>query len=152
MLLGNQDASTTNSLDLFFGALREEASLDNARDFWQLAFGQDLSETSLQGIDDGNRAGLAGETSLIRDQSPQFVQVDNGAVFTVLGVVETTHTDLTKVARMVAIQVSAMVMHTTSHTTTTWMLTMLADTTVTGRDVSALLAIFLIYGCLKFTT
>ena len=51
--------------------------------------------------------------------------------------VEISHSDLSKVTRMVFVQVRSVVMLTTSKTTTTWMLAMLAYTTVSGRDMAA---------------
>jgi hypothetical protein len=51
-----------------------------------------------------------------------------------------THTNLTKVTRVVLVEVCAVVVLTTSKTTTTRMLPVLAYTTVTGRDVTAVLA------------
>ena len=50
------------------------------------------------------------------------------------------HTNLTEVTRMVLVDVGPVVVLTTSHTTTTRMLPVLSDTTVTGGDVSAVLA------------
>lgn len=50
--------------------------------------------------------------------------------------VEVTHTNLTKVTRMVLIQVGTVMVLTTSKTTTTWMLAVLSYTTVTGGDVT----------------
>lgn len=49
---------------------------------------------------------------------------------------EVSHTDLTEVTRVVLVHVGTVVVLTTGHTTTTGMLAVLADTTVTGRDVA----------------
>jgi hypothetical protein len=54
----------------------------------------------------------------------------------VLELVEVSHTDLSEVTGMVFIQVGSVVVLTTGHTTTTGMLAVLSDTTVTGRDVT----------------
>ena len=67
----------------------------------------------------------------------------------VVGQVKVTHTKFAKVSRMKTIHVGAMVMQTTRHTTTTRMLTMLPHTTMTGGDVTALLAILLITSSLE---
>ncbi len=56
---------------------------------------------------------------------------------------EVTHTDLSEVTRMVLIEVDAMVVLTTGITTTTRMLAMLANTPMTGRDVTTLLTVFM---------
>ena len=50
------------------------------------------------------------------------------------------HTNLTEVTRMVLVDVGSVVVLTTSHTTTTGMLPVLSDTSVTGGDVTAVLA------------
>lgn len=50
---------------------------------------------------------------------------------------EVSHTDFTEVTRMVLVHVGTVVVLTTSKTTTTGMLSVLAYTTVTGRDVTA---------------
>lgn len=59
---------------------------------------------------------------------------------------EVAHTNLAKVAGMVTVHVDAVMVHATSETTTSGMLAMLANTAVTGGDVSTLLAILLISG------
>jgi hypothetical protein len=56
--------------------------------------------------------------------------------------VELTHTDFTKVTRVIFIEESSVVVLTTGITTTTRMLTVLADTAMTHLDVAALLACF----------
>jgi len=50
--------------------------------------------------------------------------------------VEVAHTNLSEVTRVVLVDVGSVVVLTTGHTTTTWMLSVLSDTTVTGRDVA----------------
>jgi len=66
-----------------------------------------------------------------------FVEVDDRFPEMILQLVEVSHADLPKVTRMVFIEVSSVVMLSTSHTTSTRMLAMLADTTVAGGDVTA---------------
>jgi hypothetical protein len=51
-----------------------------------------------------------------------------------------THTDLSEVTRVILIEEGAVVVLTSSVTTTSGVLTVLSDTTVTGRDVSSVLA------------
>ena len=53
--------------------------------------------------------------------------------------VEVTHTDLTEVTWVVLVEVGTVVVETTGKTTTTWVLAVLANTTVTGRNVSTVL-------------
>ena len=50
------------------------------------------------------------------------------------------HTDLTEVTGMVLVEVGPVVVLTTGQTTTSRMLSVLSDTTVTGRDVSSVLS------------
>lgn len=66
-----------------------------------------------------------------------LVKVDDWLPELVLQLVEVAHTDLSEVTWMVLVDVGAVVVLTTGHTTTTGMLPVLADTTVTGRDVTA---------------
>lgn len=52
-------------------------------------------------------------------------------------------TCLSEVTRVVLVEVDAVVVLATGVTATTWVLAVLAHTTVAGRDVSALLAVLL---------
>lgn len=65
-----------------------------------------------------------------------LIQVDDGLPELVLQLVEVSHTDLSEVTRMVLVDVGTVVVLTTSHTTTTRMLSGFAYTTVTGRDMA----------------
>lgn len=132
LYLGNENASTTNSLDLFFSRAREETGLDDAGDLGKITLTEDLTETGLQGINDGNRTILASLTGFFRSQRPELVQIDDGTVGSLLGDVEVTHTNLSKVTGMVSVQVGAVMVKTTGHTATSGMLTMLSNTTVTS--------------------
>ena len=51
-----------------------------------------------------------------------------------------SHTNLTEETGVVLVDVGSVVVLTTGHTTTTWVLSVLADTTLTGGDVAAVLA------------
>ncbi len=50
---------------------------------------------------------------------------------------EVSHANLAKVTRMIFVEIGSVVVLSTSHTTSTRMLTVLADTTVAGGDVAA---------------
>lgn len=50
---------------------------------------------------------------------------------------EIPHADLSKVTRVVFIEIRSMVVLTTRHTASTGVLSMFADTTMTGGDVAA---------------
>ena len=57
---------------------------------------------------------------------------------------EVAHADFTEVTWMVLVDVGAVVVLATGHTTTTGMLAVLADTTLTGRDVAAAVRVLLV--------
>jgi hypothetical protein len=54
--------------------------------------------------------------------------------------VEVPHTNLTEVTRVVLVDIGTVVVLATGHTATTGRLAVLANTTLTGRDVAAVLA------------
>jgi hypothetical protein len=71
------------------------------------------------------------------ENSTYLIQVDNWLPEVVALLVEIPHSDLSKVTWMVFIHVGSVVMLSTSQTTTTWMLAVLAYSSMTGRNVSA---------------
>nr|AAN65372.1 YGL102C-like protein [Kluyveromyces lactis] len=134
--LSNQFNNTTSSLDLFFGQLGDESSLDDDWDIWDSTLTQNLTVTGSQGVNDwSSRLGSRLQvffSLFFWDQSPQLVQVQDWLPEMSLLLVEVSHTDLTEVTWMVLIQVGSVVVQTTSHTSTTGMLSVLTDTTFTG--------------------
>lgn len=66
-----------------------------------------------------------------------LVQVDYGLPELVLGLVVISHADLSKVTWMVSVEIGSVVMLTTSHTATSWMLAVLSNATVTGGNMAA---------------
>lgn len=66
-----------------------------------------------------------------------LVEVDDRLPEEVTHLVEVPHTDFTEVTRMVLVHVGAVVVLATGETATTGMLPVLADTSMTGRDVAA---------------
>ena len=76
-------------------------------------------------------------TRLFRNEGPDFVEVDGGAVELVHGLVEVPHTDLTEVTRVELIEHNSMVVLSTGVTATTRVLAVLADTTMTGTNVTS---------------
>lgn len=66
------------------------------------------------------------------ESSTYLVQVDNGLPEVVALSVEVSHTDLSEVTGVVFVEVGLVVVLTTGHTTTTGVLAVLANTTVTG--------------------
>ena len=132
-ILGNQDTSTTGSLNLFFSTATEEAGLDDERLGGETTTGQNLSITSLKSINDWDGITvLLGSTNFLRNQTPKLVNVQGRTPGRLTSNMEVTHTNLTKVSGMVTVHVGTVMVHTTSQTTTSWMLTVLTNTTVTG--------------------
>lgn len=66
-----------------------------------------------------------------------LVEVDDRLPEWVLHLVKVSHADFTKVTWMVFVEIGAVMMLSTSHTATTWMLSVLADSSMTGRHVPA---------------
>lgn len=84
-------------------------------------------------IDDGhNFFASALSTNFVGDKSSNFFNVDHGAVVLVAVQVEVAHTDFAEITGMVLIHVDAVMMLTTGKTTTTGMLAMLSNATVTS--------------------
>ena len=61
--------------------------------------------------------------------------------------VKIPHTYLTEVTGMVLVKQDSVVVHATGVTTTSWVLTVLSDTTVPSAHVTALLAVLLEASC-----
>ena len=71
------------------------------------------------------------------DSRAYLVEVDDGLPEGVLHLVEVSHADLSEVTWMVLVEIGAVVMLTTGHTTTTGVLSVLAHSSMTGGDVAA---------------
>ena len=69
--------------------------------------------------------------------STYLVEVDHGLPELLVGLVEVPHTNLTEITGVVLVEVGTVVVLTTGHTTTTGVLAVLADTTVTGGYMTA---------------
>ena len=83
----------------------------------------------------------AGERERERDETHgELVDVDDRAPEGGLVLVVVAHTDLSEVTRVVLVKVGAVVVLTTGKTTTSRVLAVLADTSVTGGDVPPVLA------------
>ena len=66
------------------------------------------------------------------EETPEVVDVDDGAEVVIAVHVVVAHTNLTEVTRMVLVEVDSVVVETSSVTTSTRMLAVLSNTTVTG--------------------
>merc|ERR1719480_322419 len=77
-LLGTEDASSTDSLDLLLGDAGEKAGLDNDGLLGENTLTQNLVETGSGAVNDGGLGGLSGVLSpcLLRHQGPKLVKVD----------------------------------------------------------------------------
>ena len=66
-----------------------------------------------------------------------LIEIDDGLPEGVLHLVEVSHADFSEVTWMVLVEIGAVMMLTTGHTATTGMLPVLADSSMTGGDVTA---------------
>jgi len=142
--LSNQLNHATSLLDLLLSQRRHVTGLDDNRDIGETTLSKELGVTSSEQVDyrNGITGGL-GEVLLARlggDKSPQLVEVEGGLPELVVGLVEVSHTNLSEVTGMVLVHVGPVVVLTSGQTTTTGMLAVLSDTTVTGTDVTTVLS------------
>ena len=143
LCLSSEDAGTTDGLDLLSGRLGEKLGLDNDGLLGQVTSAEHLEVTVLSNINDGSLL-LALEVFDVETRDgPQAVEVNHRHVVLSALVVEVAHTDLTEVTRVILIEQGTVMVSTTSVTTTSWVLTVLANTTVTSRDVSSQLTCLL---------
>jgi len=134
----------TRFLDLRLSPRTDETRLHDAWDLREKAIAKHFSVSCVESVDDRNNIAVLREACLLlgRYKRPEFVDVDSRAPATVVCEMEMAHTNLTKVTRMVLIEVGTVVVLTTSETATSWMLAVLSYTTVSSRDVPAMLACF----------
>jgi hypothetical protein len=153
--------NTAGLLDLLLGLSGEVAGADNDGDLGEAALAEDLGVAEVEEVEDGGLVALLGEvlvTLLSGDERPELVEVDDGLPEVVLLLVDcapirlcqsswrawllltVAHTNLSEVTRVVLVDVGPVVVLTTGHTTTSGMLPVLSDTSVTGGNVTAVLA------------
>lgn len=96
-------------------------------DFWHFHKEFQKNTHKLNNVDDRDLAWvlLGTFTVLLSDQTPQFIQIKKRAELVVAVQMEIPHTDLSEVTRMVFVVVNSVVMHTSSVTATTGMLSVL---------------------------
>lgn len=137
--LSNQLNNTTSSSDLLLSQLGNKSGLDDDWNLWQTTLTQNLTVTGSQGVNDwssrGRSRGQVLLSLLLVNQSPQLVQVQDWLPEVKLLLVEVSLTNLTEVTWMVLIQVGSVVVLTTSLTSTTRVLSVLTDSTLTGYSV-----------------
>jgi len=145
--LGNKEACPTSLLNLLFSQLGEVLRLHNNRH-------SDLTGPQQLEVPLGHKVyyrGLATPVlgSLVHTLARHVEQVVDVECRTMLPVaqdMELAHTDLTEVTRMVLVEEDAVMVLTTGITTTSRMLTVLSDTTVTGGHVSPLFPVLVVAG------
>ena len=123
MCSANKDAGTSGLLDSLLSELGEHLSLDNDWDLWHSAFTENLAESVLGNIDDGNGLGfalLSVFSDLFAYERPNLVTVDDWGPCPVILLVEYSNTALSEETRMIFVHHNSLVMHTTGKTTTTW--------------------------------
>jgi hypothetical protein len=125
-------------LDLHLGQLGERSGSNNDGLLREITLTKDLKDTSLLAIDDRDIGSLSvGNSCLFRNERPNLLDVDSWAVISVASEMEVSHTDLTEITRVVLVEVDSVMVLTTGLTTTSWMLAMLADTTMTHADMTS---------------
>ena len=118
--------------------------MNNESHFWETTLAQNFEDAILRAVENWCLSTLDCLCHhFVTENSPELVDVGNRAKVLIAFQVVVTHTNFTKVTRVKLIHQGTVVMLTTSVTTSTGVGTMLTDTTVTGRDVSALFAIFM---------
>lgn len=142
--LSDELNNSTGLEDLLLSLLGDVSCANDNGGLGQTALAQELGVSEGEEVNDGGGVGGGVVEVLLAHlegyQRPQLVDVDLGLPLVVAQQVEAAHTNLTEVTGMVLVNVGPVVVLTTGHTTTTGMLPVLANTTVTGTDVAAVLA------------
>merc|ERR1711964_187287 len=143
--LCHQLAHSTGLADLLLGLLAEELCAHDHGLRVDAALAQHLRITLLGDVHDGCDVLLGGGelALLLGQQRPHHVDVDDRppVAVVVLLHVEVTHSNLTEVSRMEAVEQNTMVVLTYSVTATSSVASVLSHTAVAGAHVSALLAV-----------
>uniref|UniRef100_A0A7N0T5V7 Uncharacterized protein n=1 Tax=Kalanchoe fedtschenkoi TaxID=63787 RepID=A0A7N0T5V7_KALFE len=140
--LGSKHDSAASLLNLLLSSFGNQFRLHhNGLGCRKHPLPQDLEVPELRDIDQRKviRRGLV--LHLLRHERPQLVDVDDRAVELVAKLMEVAHADLAEVSGMVLVEEDAVVVHASSVTAPSGMLTVLADTAVAGADVAALLTV-----------
>jgi hypothetical protein len=125
-------------LDLLLSQLGERSGSNNDWLLGKVTLTKDLEDTSLLTVDNRNIGGLSvSDSSLLGNEGPNLLNVHSWAVISVASKMEVSHTDLSEITRVVLVEVDSVMMLTTSLTTTSGVLTVLADTTMTHADMTS---------------
>ena len=100
-ILSSEDTSTSSSLDLLLSNAADELGLHHDRSV-NAASAEELEHSVGLEVDHGRLGGVLHSLllSLLREQMPQLVHIDGGAVLRVTLQVEVSHTDLSEVSRV----------------------------------------------------
>ena len=142
--LAGEQAGTSSFLDLLLCKLGEVLGLDNNRNL-DLSISKKLEVTLGDKINNESlaRGGTLGcLVYALSGDIEELVNVQRWGEISVLQLVELAHTDFTEVTRVIFIEEGTVMVLPTGITTTTGMLSVLADTAMTHLDVAALLACF----------
>merc|ERR1719474_169158 len=129
------------ALIFFLGSSGKETSLHNDRLLGESSLAQHLKVPSSGAINNWGLVCLISifGPSLLRNKGPQLVEIDSRLIE--VGVVrmdmEVPHTNLSKVTRMVLIEVNSVVVLTSSVSATSGVLPVLSDPTMTVGDMSS---------------
>ena len=126
----NELAGTTNFLDSLLCKLREFFGTHETCNLWKLSLSENLKEAMLGNVNNSSLFFCGRITGCLTDKGPEFVEVDHLLIESVLLPVIVFHSFLSVVARMVFLHHDSFVMHTTGITSTTWVFSVSADSTV----------------------
>ena len=154
--LGDENARTSGSFDLLLGLFAEELGLDDNRDGRKRPVSENLVKSSLGHVNDGSFSAVLSSLCLLSDvlgdESPQFGKVESRSERDITLEMKVSHTDLSEVTRMVLIEQNTMMMLSSRVSSSTWMLSVLSDTSVSRGHVSSLLTVLAVSGDLLFDT
>ena len=140
--LSSEDASTSSSLDLLLSNAADELGLHHNRSV-DTTSAKELEHSVLCEVNHGSLCGVLHSLflSLLREHVPQLVHIGSGAVVLITLQVKVSNTDLSEVSRVELIEKNTQMVQTSSLTTSRRMATMLANTTVSGTDMTSGLSV-----------
>ena len=127
----NELAGSTVLLDSLLCELRELFGAHEAWDHGKFSLSENFEVSMLGNINDSCFLLCGSIACLFTNEGPEFVEVDNLLKESVLLLVKVSDTFLSVVSRMVFLHHDSFMMHTTGITSTAWVLSVSADSTVT---------------------
>lgn len=142
--LSSKHHRATCLLNLLLSRLRNQLRLNNDRlVLRQNPFPQNLEVPELRYVDQRNIVFASLLFDVFRNQRPELVYVDNGAIKLVAELVEIPHTHFTKISRVVFVEEDPVVVHPSSVSAASGMLSVLPDSTMASAHVAPLLPVLL---------